>query len=100
MLTLELDADGYPTEESLKQVAEYPIRAHEDCATLLAAVRGVWTFDMWSHDGDAVTISTGGWSGNESLVEALQQNIIFWMLCWQLSRRGGHFAFILPRSKP
>jgi hypothetical protein len=98
-LLLELDDDGYPAEDSVTQVAEYPIRGREDCAALLAAVREVWQYadcGYWSQDGDLFTISTAGWSGNESLIGAMQDNAIFWMLCWQSSRRGGHFELKLP----
>lgn len=98
-LTLELDDDGYPTIAALRDVAWHSVRSREDCAALLAAVSEVWTYaGCWKQDGDVYRVSTGGWSGNESLIEALQENKVFWLLCWRLIRRGGHFEFELPTA--
>ena len=36
---------------------------------------------------------TGGWSENEEIVMALQENYLFWGLCWQESVRGGRYEF-------
>ena len=37
-------------------------------------------------------LATGGWSENEYLISALQENI-FWTLYWTKSERGGAFYF-------
>lgn len=96
-MTLELDDDGYPTEETLRQIREAPTLKREDCITLLAAVREVWSYadGYWEQEGDVYRLSTAGWSGNEDIIGALQDNHAFWVLHWLSSRRGGHFEFQL-----
>lgn len=37
-------------------------------------------------------LHTQGWSGNESIVNALQKTM-FWFMFWQKSVRGGHYYF-------
>lgn len=87
--------DGYPDEDELRRIREWP---HEGgFPGLMDFVRERWAYADWGWtvDGETKTyrISTGGWSGNESLVEALQENTMFWTLCWESSRRGGHYEF-------
>ena len=92
-----MDDDGYPDDEELKRIAEWP---WQDSLGLLEFVRELWRFqNFWSQDGDMLAISTGGWSGNESLVAAMKQNVGFWHLCWESHSRGGHFVFDLSRAK-
>ena len=38
-------------------------------------------------------VSTGGWSGHEDVISALRDNLMFWMLSWVSSTRGGHYVF-------
>lgn len=43
-----------------------------------------------------VEIATGGWSGCEEIMSALQDNHIFWAVCWHSSHRDGIAIFKLP----
>lgn len=106
----ELDDDGYPTDETLDFIAK--ARPPGDPMTpwareLLASVKAIWQYsDMgfWKEERDQhawfderqitrYLVSTAGWSGNESIIRALQKNIFFWPLYWVQSRRGGHYIF-------
>ena len=90
------DDDGYPTDGELRLIREWP---GTDFIRLMAYVRKLWEFAEWGwkdYDAGAVhayDISTGGWSGNESLIEAMSDNNLFWALCWCEARRGGHYKF-------
>jgi hypothetical protein len=95
----EIDDDGYPSDAALERIAQWP---HTDFAGLIAYVRTLWWGppNYWEQDGRALSISTAGWSGNESIIGALQRNTMFWLMCWQSSRRGGHYEFQLPEPPP
>jgi hypothetical protein len=103
-----LDKDGYPTEETLDKIEHWPISNAKDAEELMTFVSEIW----WPGDGYGwmrsahrhreykggtlrryYKISTGGWSGNESLICAMEENRMFWMLTWLSSRRGGHYEF-------
>ena len=93
-----MDANGYPESSELKRIREWP---YQDAAGLMDFIRSIWwTADWgWKQTGMVFDISTGGWSGNESIIEALQENAMFWILCWWESRRGGHYRFEIPEIK-
>lgn len=40
-----------------------------------------------------IGIATGGWSGNERILAAMQDNAALWLFTWESSRRGGHYTF-------
>lgn len=104
---MSLDSDGYPDEESLKQIASMDVigRAHE----WFALIEDNWWMPDWgfdrekcSDDGKPIvrySLSTGGWSGNEDVIEAMQQSM-GWVFWWQSSRRGGHYIFQVPDEEP
>ena len=93
-------SDGYPTEETLQAIREWPANVLHD---LFAFIGEAWQYQDYWHRGLASGLatgeyhfSTGGWSGNEDLIGALQGNAAVWALCWYSSRRGGHYTFLLP----
>jgi hypothetical protein len=94
------DKDGYPTDGFLDQVAAYDV-IQGDPYELVNAVLEGWKWPEYvSMEKNVLTLHTGGWSGNESIIQALRENQMFWILYWQESRRGGHYKFELPEKDP
>jgi hypothetical protein len=97
-----IEDDPYPTEEDLQRIEQWD---HRDWVHLLVFVKSLWWAPDWGWHEDVVEneqgpfvtrtyrISTGGWSGNESLISALRMNRMFWACCWKEHRRGGHYVF-------
>jgi len=46
-----------------------------------------------------VELHTGGFSANEDVIEALQDNMMFWLMWWWKTERGGHYYFKIDFSK-
>jgi len=91
----KMTEDGdYPSGEIIYKIIEWP---DNDVMGLIAFIQSIWHWpDMAKLDGNKFELHTGGWSGNEDIVDALM-GTIFWMLCWESSRRGGHFYFEIPK---
>lgn len=87
-----MDEDGYPTEETLEKIKCWP---HEDGRGLLEFVKSCWWHrDHYVREEDGFwRLDTVGWSGNEEIVNAMQENITWWVTHWEMSRRGGHHTF-------
>lgn len=104
LLTEEhLDEDGYPTEAALELVGKWH---WSDMKGWFEFIKSIWWYSEWGwkekdepHDwGIEETvhryyISTGGWSGNESIIGAMKENEWTWHFAWLQSRRGGHYIF-------
>ena len=97
----------YPTDDDLKRIREWP---DDDSAGWLAFIRSIWWSADWgwhSYEGiddykKPITIhlvSTGGWSGNEEIIDAMREQFIHWMMTWRSHRVGGHYEFRVPRAK-
>jgi hypothetical protein len=90
----EMDSEGYPTDATLKKITEWSVLSNFACRELMYYCQEAWTYhDYFSWRGKIARVSTAGWSGNESIIAALQKNRAFWALCWVESRRGGHYRF-------
>jgi hypothetical protein len=95
-----LDEDGYPTEETLNKIKTWNWKNPED---LFKFIQIIWmhpTYFRVDLEKQEYRISTAGWSGNESIMSALQQNKMIHAMCWVQSRRGGHYIYkILPNME-
>jgi hypothetical protein len=93
----------YPTDEDLARIEAWPV---DDLRGLFDFIRERWSLGYWDEAEvnplkdpiTSIAISTGGWSGNESLIGALQANQAAWAITWYSSRRGGHYEFRIPRQ--
>ena len=103
-----LDDEGYPTEEALQKIRDWPPpqdwRNNDHWRAIFEFVKALWWAPDWGWHEDvrgqhAYVISTAGWSGNESLITAMLANQTLRMMCWQQSRRGGHYVFTLPEER-
>ena len=108
------DKDGYPEKEELEQLRNWiatSVKGRVVYKGLVEFLEQIWwcpDFGFHTEDGiensgrerplTILTLSTGGWSGNEEIIEALRNNFILWSLCWVQSRRGGHYILHLPRE--
>ena len=100
-----LDSDGYPTDAALDKISNWD---YNDPKGWFEFIRELWYLKSWGwtegrfkdnifQDPEKYTyhISTAGWSGNEDIIRAMQQNDILWSDAWLESRRGGHYIFEL-----
>ena len=98
-----LDEDGYPTDDALTIIELWH---WDDIKGWFDFIHDIWHLASWGWGESEVDnqfypderkhqydISTAGWSGNESIIRAMQQNDFVWALTWEQSRRGGHYIF-------
>jgi hypothetical protein len=102
-----MDKNGYPDPEELEIIKKWPELPPGHGSTswrdLMTYVKERWMYadaNYWTEGDDSVnrrgysiSISTGGWSGNEDIIQAMESNIMFWATCWVSSKRGGHYEF-------
>ncbi|MDD3102488.1 MAG: hypothetical protein PHX21_13625 [bacterium] len=94
-------AEQYPTEEELKTIREWRLDSWKHVLDLLDYLKEIWWAAEWGFkvSGKRVLrleLHTGGWSGNESVVHELKNNV-FWPMFWERSDRGGHYYFRIPK---
>lgn len=90
------DEDGYPTEIALEVIRRWPWTKKKELFDFIKAIWFMPSFG-WNEEvtEEATTyyISTAGWSGNESVIQALKEAEFIWSFTWVQSRRGGHYIF-------
>jgi len=90
----------YPSEVVLKEMREFDV-FKRDIDELIELIRNEWefadcgyfTYKRKYRGIRLLKISTGGWSGNEEIIDALRSNFIFWSSLWYTHRTGGHYSF-------
>lgn len=104
--TLDVDDDGYPDDERIRQVQianDFPQAARWLVETFPNLVQTIPCgsvdifdgVDDFGHSIKIVAYSTGGWSGQEALIDAMEKGIIGMFYLWSW-RRGGHYEFRVP----
>jgi len=92
-----LNGDNYPDEASLKAIREWDIPKQGIQGLLdLIEENTNWPDRQIYQTGKRVIkyeYHTGGWSGNEDVIDALHQNILFWRMFWRKHTAGGHYYF-------
>lgn len=91
--------EGYPDKEELEKIEKWPLR---DVFGLVEFIDDLWQYKFmnkgWAKGVFHYELHTGGWSGNESVIEALEKNRFVDRFC-EKWLRGGHFYFeIHPES--
>ena len=100
---LLLDDDGYPTQYALDLIWFWHF---SDPRGWFDFIQSIWYMRDWGwkeaeaideifkdKNITAIYVSTAGWSGNESIIKAMQKSDMLWHLTWAQSRRGGHYIF-------
>lgn len=90
--------DPYPTDEQLDVIECFA----GSVLVFWGLVDAVWNHDYGTYERhsaeDGATVhkfSTGGWSGNESVISTVDRTMAR-MLFWESSRRGGHHEYVVP----
>lgn len=98
-----LDEDGYPTTDALSLIENWH---YEYAVTWFDFIHSLWYASDWGWHSEVVPhrfregrnvmkfdISTAGWSGNESVIKAMQNNEMLWWTTHYQTTRGGHYIF-------
>jgi hypothetical protein len=100
-----MDRDGYPTAKTLQRLRTWPDKDVNGALDFLAECwggHGYVSSELHGNEASVIDddseasylrLATGGWSGNEDLIDALSENSIVWSLTWCLSGRGGLYIF-------
>jgi len=86
----------YPSQVELKALREWD--TIKDMHGFLDFFQEIWEGSC-SRAGRKLLVNTQGWSGNEDIINAMQDNLMFWSRCWQITQAGGHYVFEIPEEK-
>ena len=90
----------YPTDSELEYVRAWD-NSKSSVLDFIRYLRCLWWAEDWGFKCEQsesntleLELHTGGWSGNEDIIGSLRHSM-FWLLYWQVSRRGGHYYFTI-----
>ena len=93
--------EDYPSKEELDNIINWRYVDYESAVELAEYIVSLWHWEhMATIKGKKVkilTLITGGWSGNEEIIGAIEKNVLFPMLYWQKSERGGLHIYKIER---
>jgi hypothetical protein len=103
-----MDTDHQFEECQLEVIRSWPDTDHPG---LMEYVELLWTMGEWGWKQQrnpftgcvaarTYQLSTGGRSGNEAIISALEVNRPFWELCWVSYRVGGYYEFKIRMTSP
>lgn len=87
---------GYLTEEALRRIEEWKIADKISIRKCFDYIESLWKDSNCSFVRESIDdyiLHTDGWSSNESIIDAMNNNKMLWLLTWYESRRGGHYKF-------
>lgn len=94
-------------KENLKAIKEFDI-LKEGVGGLLELIEAIWWASDWGIEKNYIeedekeyvdfVLHTGGHSDNEDIIEVLMDTYL-WFFYWQISKRGGHYWFKIPKDK-
>jgi len=97
-----IDHNGYPTDATLEKIAAFDPRK-DDVYEFVEYLCENWVNGFppkWDKKHGTLQLSTGGWSGCESVIGELKRGngdlpgiSWFWVKYWYSSRVGGHYVF-------
>jgi len=98
-----MDGDGYPTEQDIETIQHLDAHKFRPGAEIIlelfeASGCGSGKFEGPDKMGNfSLTLHTGGWSGCEDMIAALENadpaESLWWMMYWHSTTRGGHYVF-------
>lgn len=103
----KMDEDGYPNKFSLEMISIWDYMDNDGWFKFIEEMWHMkwfgWHMAVGIEDKDLnrdnnsnikhYFLSTAGWSGNESIIKAMEKNVMLWSDSWVESRRGGHYIF-------
>ena len=89
-----LDNEGYPTEYTLEKIKNWEIRGDHDFLEIMEFIKSVWHYPPYvTKEGNVYILVTLGWSGNEDIIGAMEQNLRLHAFYWYSSQRGGKYIY-------
>ena len=91
------ERDEYPSNEDLQKLRDWDMH---DPRGWLEYAQSLWWMPDWGWSELEGIVSTGGWSGNEEIIDAMMeaQQGLLWHQVWQMTKRGGHYMLKLPKE--